>query len=507
MKAHIVGGGFGGLAAAALLIRNAHVPGEDITIYDANDRMGGGFFLGGSAESGYNLPGSIFDREYRCTFELLAAIPSASNPAISVKDEFFSFNERHPFRDRVLVIDRNGATVQHSPHFGLSLRDRFALARLALTPEAWLDGRRIEEFFAPQFFRTEFWLLCSTVLGSLPQHCAMEFRRYLNRKLGLLTGRLDMSHILQAPFNQYQAFVEPLVAWLLSRRVNLLTGTLVRDIGFAPLPGRITVNRLDYERGGVASSVAVVPEDIVLVTTGSQAADLSTGSMTEAPTPRDTRRSWALWKRLAKEHKGFGNPDVFFGDERRADLRWVTFTITTTGTEFMDQMTALTRSEPGIAGLVTLKDSSWVMSLSISHRPEILDQPQGTSVVRGYGLYPERSGNFYPKPMHQCNGEERARPISASSANMRRFRGRLGSPSNTPPAPRGRQSTPCSTAVRRHRLSTRTRRYARLFLSSGSSHPRRQPLRQLFLHTVNGCLPRPQQPSLTHRPIRSHRAS
>ena len=100
MKAHIVGGGFGGLAAAALLIRNAHVPGEDITIYDANDRMGGGFFLGGSAESGYNLPGSIFDREYRCTFELLAAIPSASNPAISVKDEFFSFNERHPFRDR-----------------------------------------------------------------------------------------------------------------------------------------------------------------------------------------------------------------------------------------------------------------------------------------------------------------------------------------------------------------------------------------------------------------------
>ena len=27
MKAHIVGGGFGGLAAAALLIRNADVPG------------------------------------------------------------------------------------------------------------------------------------------------------------------------------------------------------------------------------------------------------------------------------------------------------------------------------------------------------------------------------------------------------------------------------------------------------------------------------------------------
>ncbi len=76
MKAHIVGGGFGGLAAAVLLIRIAEVPGTDITIYEADEPLGGGFFLGGSAESGYNLPGSVFDRQYRCTFELLKWIPS-----------------------------------------------------------------------------------------------------------------------------------------------------------------------------------------------------------------------------------------------------------------------------------------------------------------------------------------------------------------------------------------------------------------------------------------------
>ena len=50
MKAHIVGGGFGGLAAAALLIRNADVPGQDITIYEADDELGGGFFLDGDAQ-------------------------------------------------------------------------------------------------------------------------------------------------------------------------------------------------------------------------------------------------------------------------------------------------------------------------------------------------------------------------------------------------------------------------------------------------------------------------
>ena len=85
MKAHIVGGGFGGLAAAAYLIRNAGVSGQDITIYEADERMGGGLFLGGSAETGYNMPGSVFDKEFRCTFDLLETIPSASGSAISVK--------------------------------------------------------------------------------------------------------------------------------------------------------------------------------------------------------------------------------------------------------------------------------------------------------------------------------------------------------------------------------------------------------------------------------------
>jgi oleate hydratase len=94
MKAHIVGGGFGGLAAAALLIRNADVPGANITIYEADDVLGGGFFLGGSAASGFNLPGSVFDKEFRCTFDLLKSIPSARDSSISVTEDFFRLQYR-----------------------------------------------------------------------------------------------------------------------------------------------------------------------------------------------------------------------------------------------------------------------------------------------------------------------------------------------------------------------------------------------------------------------------
>ena len=407
MKAHIVGGGFGGLAAAAFLIRNAGVPGQDITIYEADERMGGSFALGGSAESGYILPcGAVFDSEFRCTFDLLASIPSLTDPAVSVRDEFFTFNERYPFNDRAHVIDRNGNVVLHSPHFGLSLRDGLDLARLSLTPEAMLDGRRIEEFFSPRFFTTEFWLLWSTIMGSLPQHSATEFRRYINRALALFPDLSDMTNILRTQLNQYQAFIEPLVAWLRPRGVNLLTSTFVRDIGLAPSPGRITVNRLDYERDGAATSIAVGPEDLVLVTTGSEAADLSVGSMTGAPPPQSRGRSYTLWKRLAAGRTDFGRPDVFFDAARIADTRWVTFTITTTGPEFIKHLSTLTSSEPGSGGLVTLKDSPWMLSLSVLHHPEVIDQPPGTNLLWGYGLYPEHEGEFVPKRMAACTGAE-----------------------------------------------------------------------------------------------------
>ncbi len=405
MKAHIVGGGFGGLAAAALLIRNAGVPGADITIYEADEVLGGGFFLGGSAQSGYNLPGSVFDKEFRCTFDLLSDIPSARNPSISVTKDFFAFNDSEPYQDKAHIFDRDGHIV-HGPRFGLSLGDGLCLARVVLTPEKMLYGRRINEFFSQAFFSTEFWFLWSTIMGSLPQHSVIEFRRYMDRFLYLFGDLSDMTGVMRTPLNQHQNFIEPLVKWLTPHKVNFLTGAFVQDIGFAPSPGRIIVNRLDYVRIGATTSVAVAPDDIVLVTTGSQSADMSTGSMSEAPRPQPTGRSWALWQRLARDRTDFGRPDVFFGPARIPNSLWVTFTVTDTGTEFVNRMAALTNSKAGRGGLVTLKDSGWVLSLSVFHQPEIIGQPAGTSVWWGYGLYPDRIGTFVKKPMAACSGEE-----------------------------------------------------------------------------------------------------
>src|SRR5262249_49019740 len=182
--------------------------------------------------------------------------------------------------------------------------------------------------------------------------------------------------------------------WLRARGVNLQTGVFVQDVGFAASPGRINVNRLDYERNGAANSVAVASDDLVLLTFGSQAADLSLRSMSQAPPQPRTGRASALWKRLAQGRPEFGNPDAFYGPGHVRDSRWVTFTITSTGTDFLELMTALTGSETGRGGLVSLIDSPWLLSLSVFHQPEIMWQPPGPCVLWGYRFPSDRTCRF-----------------------------------------------------------------------------------------------------------------
>ena len=197
-------------------------------------------------------------------------------------------------------------------------------------------------------------MLWSTLMGSLPQHTIIEFRRYLNRFVYLFPDLSTMANVLTRNSTSMKPSSNRWVAWLERKQVNFLKGAFVSDIEFTESPGRMAVNRLKYERGGASMSVDVASNDIVFVTTGSQAADLSAGTMGTPPgPPPNPGRSWALWKKLAGKHKGFGNPDAFFGDDRIADSRWVTFTVTTTGTEFLDEITNLTHSDPGSGGLLT----------------------------------------------------------------------------------------------------------------------------------------------------------
>lgn len=65
-KVYIVGGGIGGLAAAYYFIRDAHIPGENITFLEELDVQGGSLDGAGNATDGYIMRGG---REMITTYE------------------------------------------------------------------------------------------------------------------------------------------------------------------------------------------------------------------------------------------------------------------------------------------------------------------------------------------------------------------------------------------------------------------------------------------------------
>jgi oleate hydratase len=110
---------------------------------------------------------------------------------------------------------------------------------------------------------------------------------------------------------------------------------------------------------------------------------------------------------LGKAGKGrpeFGNPAAF--NSCIAQSCWESFTVTLKNPAFFAMMNEFSGNEAGTGGLVTFKDSNWLMSIVLAHQPHFLNQPGDVQVFWGYALLPDRVGNFIPKAMAECNGAE-----------------------------------------------------------------------------------------------------
>ena len=55
---------------------------------------------------------------------------------------------------------------------------------------------------------------------------------------------------------------------------------------------------------------------------------------------------------------------------------------------FFDKMEAFSGNEAGTGGLVTFKDSNWLMSVVLYHQPHFAGQPKDVQVFWGYSLHP-----------------------------------------------------------------------------------------------------------------------
>jgi oleate hydratase len=411
-KAYLVGGGIGSLAAAAFMIRDGNLPGGNISIFEANPTMGGSLDGGGDPQSGYFMRGGrmLTTDNYECTWDLYKSIPSLSLEGKTVFDETVEFNEKHKSNSMARLVDRRRAKVPVTS-MGFSMQDRIELLKLSQADEDALGASCITDWLAPEFFETEFWYMWSTTFAFQPWHSAIEFKRYLLRFL-LEFSRIDtLGGVKRTIYNQYDSLVLPLQTWLKAQGVRLLADCKVTDLDHKTEDGKFIVTGLHCVRQGQSDLIGVNEGDLVFLQNGSMTDASSLGSMTSAPTPLSKADSggWTLWEKLAEGRPEFGNPAAFNGSI--AQSSWESFTVTLKNPTFFDEMLRFSGNEPGTGGLVTFKDSNWLMSIVLAHQPHFPNQPAGVQVFWGYSLFPDRVGNFVPKAMAECNGLEILREV------------------------------------------------------------------------------------------------
>jgi len=406
MKAHLVGGGISSLSAAALLVKDGGLLGSNIHVYEAGDTLGGALDAAGSAESGYTMRGGrMFEEEDRCIHYLLSFIPSAEDPTKSVHEDIEDFHASQGWYNRARLVAAGGEIVD-AEAFGLSARNKLDLVEVILAPESMLEGKTIGDCLDLSILKTNFWYMFGSIFAFMPWHSAIEMRRYLLRFIHLLPTMASMTTIQRTRLNQYETIVQPLADWLVRLGVNFHMGSFVTNVDFRSLEDEISASGLHLVQDNERREVGVAPEDLVLVTIGSHVSDASRGSMTAPPPPvtEPGDGSWELWETLARGRADFGRPAAFNSDVEKS--AWITFTVTTRGSLFTDLMEKLTGSAEGRGGLVTLKDSNWLLTIVTLHHPHFSDQPEDVHVWWGYGLYLDRPGNYVTKPMTECTGAE-----------------------------------------------------------------------------------------------------
>lgn len=406
-KAFLIGGGIGSLAAVAFLIRDGGFPGDQIVIMEAGSVLGGSLDGAGDAAMGYSMRGGrmLTTDNYECTWELYKSIPSLTRPGKSVFDETVEFNEQHQAHSQARLVDRRRAIVPVKS-MGFSLANRVELLKLSRASEEALSGSCITDWLSPSFFETEFWYMWSTTFAFQPWHSAVEFKRYLHRFMLEFSRIETLAGVKRTIYNQYDSLVLPLRTWLKAQGVHLIMDCQVTELEHEPGDGDFAVTGIRYSRGGRSELIPVAESDLVFLQNGSMTDASSLGSMTNPPARlgRKDSHGWSLWEKVSAGRPQFGNPAVF--NSCIAQSSWESFTVTLKQPAFFEQMCRFSGNEAGTGGLVTFKDSNWLMSIVLAHQPHFLNQPAEVQVFWGYALYPDRIGNFVPKPMYECNGAE-----------------------------------------------------------------------------------------------------
>lgn len=407
-KAYIIGGGLAGLSAAVFLIRDGRMPGKNITILEELNIPGGGCDGIKDQRLGYVIRGGReMESHFECLWDMYRSIPSLKQEGLSVLDEFYYLNMDDPSSSPVRVTEKCGQDAHTFQKYTLSDKALLEISALVLTPEEKLGGKTIEDVFSEDFFRSNFWMFWCTMFAFEKWHSAIEMRRYLTRYLHLTRSLSDLSALKFTTYNQYESLILPLMRYLEEHGVVFRYDAMVSNVVFQTVGEKKVASEIVLEKGG---TIAVSGDDYVIVTLGCNTENSTLGDQNHAPgEPAGIGASWTLWENIAAQDPSFGNPKVFYGDVAKSN--WESATVTCLDDEIPAYIRKLTGRDPYCGkivtgGPITARDSSWLMSWTVSRQPHFAVQKEGELVAWVYGLFSDVPGDYVKKPMKECTGEE-----------------------------------------------------------------------------------------------------
>ena len=412
-SAYIIGTGLAALSAACYLVRDGQMKGDHIHIFEKDPIPGG-------ACDGFEYPGVGYvmrggremDNHFEVMWDLFRSIPSIETEGVSVLDEYYWLNKEDPNYSLCRATVNRGQDAHTDKKFAVSEKAQMEIMKLFFTPDEELYDRRIDEYFDDEVFNSNFWLYWRTMFAFENWHSALEMKRYIKRYIHHIGGLPDFTALRFTKYNQYESMILPMVKYLENAGVIFHYNTKVVNVEFDISSDKKQAVRIEIETDGETNFVDLTENDLVFITNGGCVENSAMGSQNK-PAVYDPEikpgGGWDMWRRIAAQSPDFGNPDKFCYDSELCN--WMSATVETLDQRIIPYIKKICKRDPFTGkvvtgGIVTVKDSSWLLSWTINRQPQFGSQPKDHCLVWVYALFNDIPGDYIKKPMRECTGKE-----------------------------------------------------------------------------------------------------
>ena len=412
-SAYLIGSGLAALSAACFLVRDGQMKGEHVHSLEKDPIPGGACDGYKYQDIGYVMRGGReMDNHFECMWDLFRSIPSIEDENHTVLDEYYWLNKDDPNYSLCRATVNRGQDAHTDGKFGLSDKGAMEILQLFMTPDEKLYDKKITDFFDDEVLNTNFWMYWRTMFAFENWHSALEMKRYLQRYIHHIGGLPDFTALRFTRYNQYESMILPMVKYLESFGVQFHYNTKVVNVAFDCAGGKKQATRIDILRDGLEDCIDLTENDLVFITNGGCVENSTIGSQnTAAPYRPEIKEGggWDLWRKIAAQDPSFGHPDKFCYDPELSN--WMSATITTLDQKIVPYIKKICKRDPFsgkvvTGGIVTVKDSSWLLSWTLNRQQQFRDQPKDQLCVWVYGLFSDKPGDFVKKPMRECTGKE-----------------------------------------------------------------------------------------------------